>query len=71
MFIVIILSVKKKYKHIARKEIKTILGYYYQSVSSGIGNKLMAIANQLILSEIKNRYPYCISNYVTLSYRMD
>lgn len=56
--IIIILNYKRNYKII--KNEKRTYSRYYESICSGIGNKLMAIANLLILSEMNNRIPYCI-----------
>lgn len=61
LFIILnILIWKKKYHN---KKMRT--NNYYQSVWCGIGNKLMAVANLLILSKINNRNAYCIisNNY--------
>lgn len=58
--------IKSKPIHTAK-----LTGFYYQSVSSGIGNKLMAVANLLILSKIKNRNPHCIIVVIYISYRME
>lgn len=62
IFIFILLLTLIKYKNL-KLLIKSEKrhGIYYESICSGIGNRLMAIANLLILSILHNRNSYCIN----------
>lgn len=61
----IIYIYKKKSKY-TKQTIKSLTGHYYQNVGGGIGNKLMAVANLLIIAKLNKRNPHCIIFYLLL-----